>query len=45
MKKKISIASLITEKNKLNNLLVFNDFTSEIKKTKEMNSILTKFKA
>ena len=43
--KKISIASLISEKNKLNNMLVFNDFTSEIKKTKEMNSILIKFKA
>ena len=43
--KKISIASLISEKNKLNNMLVFNDFTSEINKTKEMNSILIKFKA
>ena len=43
--KKISIASLISEKNKLNNILVFNDFTSEINKTKEMNSILIKFKA
>ena len=43
--KKMSIASLISEKNKLNNMLVFNDFTSEIKKTKEMNSILIKFKA
>ena len=26
-------------------MLVFNDFTSEINKTKEMNSILIKFKA
>ena len=43
--KKMSIASLISEKNKLNNMLVFNDFTSEINKTKEMNSILIKFKA
>ena len=43
--KKISIASLIAEKNNLNNLIVFNDFTSEIKKTKEMNSILIKFEA
>ena len=43
--KKISITSLISEKNKLNNILVFNDFTSEINKTKEMNSILIKFKA
>ncbi|MDC1163157.1 50S ribosomal protein L4 [Candidatus Pelagibacter sp.] len=41
--KKLSIASLITEKNKLNNLLVFNDFGSEIKKTKEMNLIIKKF--
>ena len=43
--KKISITSLITEKNKLNNLIVFNDFIKEIKKTKEMNSFLTKFDA
>ena len=41
--KKQSIASLISEKNKNNNLLVFNDFNSEIKKTKEMNLILKKF--
>ena len=41
--KKLSIASLITEKNKLKNLLIFNDFGSEIKKTKEMNSIIKKF--
>ena len=41
--KKLSIASLITEKNKLNNLLIFNDFGSEIKKTKEMHSIIKKF--
>ena len=41
--KKLSIASLITEKNKLNNLLIFNDFGSEIKKTKEMNLIIKKF--
>ena len=43
--KKLSIASLITEKNKLNNLIVFNDFNSEIKKTKQMNIILKKFEA
>ena len=30
--KKLSIASLITEKNKLKNLIIFNDFTNEIKK-------------
>ena len=43
--KKLSIASLITEKNKLNNIIVFNDFDFEIKKTKEMNIILKKFEA
>ena len=42
-KKKLSIASLISEKNKLKNLLIFNDFTNEIKKTKEMNKIIEKF--
>jgi large subunit ribosomal protein L4 len=41
--KKLSIASLITEKNKLNNLLIFNDFGTEIKKTKEMSAIVKKF--
>jgi len=41
--KKLSIASLITEKNKLNNLIIFNDFSKEIKKTKEMSSIIKKF--
>tara|TARA_Y100000996_G_C22484597_1_gene627659 strand:+ start:245 stop:868 length:624 start_codon:yes stop_codon:yes gene_type:complete len=41
--KKLSIASLITEKNKLNNLLIFSDFTNEIKKTKEMSKIIIKF--
>ena len=40
--KKLSVASLITEKNKNNNLLILNDFNSEIKKTKEMNSIIQK---
>ena len=34
---------MITEKNKLNNLLIFNDFGAEIKKTKEMHSIIKKF--
>ena len=43
--KKLSIASLITEKNKLKNLIVFNDFKNEIKKPKEMNLLLIKFKA
>ena len=41
--KKQSIASLISEKVKSKNLLVFDNFNSEIKKTKEMNSILKKF--
>ena len=41
--KKLSIASLITEKNKLNNLIIFSDFAAEIKKTKEMHSIIKKF--
>jgi len=41
--KKLSVASLISEKNKLNNLLVFSDFIDEIKKTKEMHTIIKKF--
>ena len=41
--KKQSIASIISDKVKSNNLLVFSDFDSEIKKTKEMSSILKKF--
>ena len=41
--KKQSIASLITEKTKNKELLVFSDFNSEIKKTKEMNTIVKKF--
>jgi len=41
--KKKSIASLISEKIKDKNLLIFNDFGSEIKKTKEMSLILKKF--
>jgi len=43
--KKLSIASLVAEKNNLKNLLVFNDFDKEINKTKEMNNILIKFDA
>ena len=43
--KKLSIASLITEKNNLKDLIIFNDFDKEIKKTKEMNNILVKFEA
>ena len=41
--KKLSITSLISQKTKLNNLVVLNDFKNEIKKTKEMNKILIKF--
>jgi len=40
--KKQSVASLITEKNNNKNLLILNDFSSEIKKTTEMNSIINK---
>ena len=43
--KKLSIASIITEKNKSNNLLVFNDFSEKIQKTKDVNKILLKFDA
>ena len=43
--KKLTIASLITEKNNLNNLIIFTDFIKEIKKTKEMCKMLKKFKA
>tara|TARA_B100001057_G_scaffold368516_1_gene372045 strand:- start:3838 stop:4461 length:624 start_codon:yes stop_codon:yes gene_type:complete len=41
--KKQSIASLMSEKIKNKNLLVFSDFNSQIKKTKEMHLILKKF--
>jgi large subunit ribosomal protein L4 len=41
--KKQSIASIISEKNKSKNLIIFSDFVSEIKKTKEMVLILKKF--
>tara|TARA_Y100001970_G_scaffold281082_1_gene391132 strand:+ start:324 stop:947 length:624 start_codon:yes stop_codon:yes gene_type:complete len=43
--KKNSIASLITEKNNLKNLIIFFDFKKDIKKTKEMSKILKKFNA
>ena len=43
--KKLSIASLITKKNNLNDLIILDDFQKEILKTKEMNNILTKFEA
>ena len=43
--KKLSITSIITEKNKRNNLIIFDDFEKKISKTKEVNKILTKFEA
>tara|TARA_B100001093_G_scaffold515557_1_gene592147 strand:- start:1164 stop:1787 length:624 start_codon:yes stop_codon:yes gene_type:complete len=41
--KKQSISSLISAKIKDKNLIIFNDFNSEIKKTKEMQNIVKKF--
>ena len=41
----MSIASLITEKNKSNNVIIFDDFGKKIEKTKEMFEILKKFDA
>ena len=43
--KKTSIASIITEKNQSNNIIVFDDFGKKIEKTKEMFSLLKKFDA
>tara|TARA_B100000965_G_scaffold365992_1_gene350892 strand:+ start:1421 stop:2044 length:624 start_codon:yes stop_codon:yes gene_type:complete len=43
--KKLSIASILTEKNKDSNLIIFEDFDKKILKTKEMNKILIKFEA
>ena len=43
--KKLGIVSLISEKNKLKDLIVFSDFKNQIKKTKEMNILLNKFAA
>ena len=40
--KRLGIASLMSEKIKHNNLIVLSDFNSEIKKTKDMYSILKK---
>ena len=40
--KKLSVASLLSEKNKLKNLVIFSDFKNEIKKTKEMYIIIKK---
>ncbi len=43
--KKLGIASIITEKNKNNNLIIFDDFEQKILKTKEIYKILIKFDA
>ena len=43
--KKKSIASLISKKNKLNDLIIIDDVQKEIQKTKEMNNILIKIDA
>ena len=40
--KKLSLKTLITEKKDLKNLIIFDDFKNEIKKTKEMSLILNK---
>ena len=43
--KKLSIASILTEKNNGSNIIIFEDFEKKILKTKEMNKILIKFQA
>tara|TARA_B100001250_G_scaffold374549_1_gene361461 strand:+ start:789 stop:1412 length:624 start_codon:yes stop_codon:yes gene_type:complete len=43
--KKLGLASLISEKNSMKDLIIFNDFDKSITKTKEMFSLLKKFKA
>ena len=43
--KKLSIASLITKKNNIKDLIILDDFEKKILKTKEMNNILIKFEA
>ena len=43
--KKLSVVSLISEKNKMKNLIILNDFNKEVKKTKEMFLILKKLEA
>jgi large subunit ribosomal protein L4 len=43
--KKLSISSMITEKYKESNLIIFDDFEKKILKTKIMNQILIKFNA
>ena len=43
--KKLSLASLITEKNNNKELIILSDFENKILKTKEMYKILIKFEA
>ncbi len=43
--KKLSVRSLLTQKNNLKKLIIIEDFINEIKKTKEMFNILNKFEA
>ena len=43
--KRLSVVSMITEKFKKNNLIIFDDFEKKILKTKEMNQILVKLEA
>ena len=43
--KRLSVKSLMSEKNLNKNLLVFNDFEKKISKTKEISQILKKFEA
>ena len=43
--KKIGLVSIISEKKNQKDLLIFNDFDKEIKKTKEMFGLLNKFDA
>ena len=39
----MGVASLITEKNKNKNLVIFSDFNKKINKTKEMYKFIKKF--
>ena len=43
--KRLSISSILSKKMKLKEVIVFDDFSKEIKKTKEMDKILKKFDA
>ncbi len=43
--KKLGLSVVMSEKNNQKNLIIFNDFNKEIKKTKEMFSILKKHEA